>query len=139
MRNKKIVVSPYVFPGLKETPKLSLLYPQKAKRKKMNQEEILEIIAEEFAISASDILSSSHKRLVVDARYVFFAIMKLKNKKSLIEIGKLSSNRDHTTVIHGLKTFKNRYDTEVDYKNSVNLIFSMIGVEYDGRNLTAAK
>lgn len=36
----------------------------------------------------------------------------MNNGASLVKCGKAMGNRDHTTVIHGLKTFQDRLDTE---------------------------
>jgi chromosomal replication initiator protein len=134
-----VIISPYCFPGLKEVPDFLKPNFYKLKQRPMNQKDVLEIISENFEVTVNDILSISRKREVVDARYVYFAAMKLKFEKSLADIGKMTCDRDHTTVIHGLKAFKNRYDNENKFKEKTKAVFSILDIEYDGRKLTASK
>jgi len=139
MNEEFVIISPYCFPGLKEIP--LFLKPNffKLKQREMNQRDVLEIVSENFQVTIDDILSISRKREIVNARYVYFAAMKLKFEKSLADIGKMTNDRDHTTVIHGLKAFKNRYDTENKFKEKTKTVFSILDIEYDGRRLTASK
>jgi len=139
MIKKTIIISPYCFPGLKEIPDFIKSNIPNLNQKKMNQKEILKIISEEFNVTVDDIISNSRKKETVNARYVYFAAMKLKYNKSLKDIGDSSVIRDHTTVIHGLKHFKYRYDNENNFKDIATKIFHILGIQYDGRKLTTSK
>jgi chromosomal replication initiator protein len=129
-------ISPYTFPGIKSEflPK-NLFIKQKKLNYKMTQDSILEIVAEECGVSVDDILSTSRKRENVDARYIYFAAIKLKFRVTLKKMGEDIGNRDHTTVMHGLRMFNQRYVTEEGYKVISDRIMDKLGIEYDGRKV----
>jgi chromosomal replication initiation ATPase DnaA len=112
--------------------------PKQERRIKITHSEIINIVAEECEVSVSDILSKSRKQTIVDARYLCFAAIRLRHGLSLQDIGRLVSDRDHTTVIHGLKNFHNRYSTERRYRDMAKRVFEQIQIEYDGNELTSA-
>lgn len=138
MNNEFPKVSPYSFPGLGKIPKLSNQGTEVPKKKRFKQVEILELVANEFNVTMDSILSKSRVSDVVNARYVYFAAVKMKLKKSLNVIGKETSGRDHSSVIHGLMCFKDRFDTEEDFRQSTKNVFSIIGLVYNGERLTAS-
>ena len=74
--------------------------------------------------------SKNRIRLLVDLRFIFFFIAK-QMKYTLLEIGQYLGNRDHTTVIHGLKTFKNLYETDIKFKSRYTTIINNIKQEYE--------
>jgi chromosomal replication initiator protein len=51
-------------------------------------------------------LSARRSRYLVRPRQTAIYLAKLLTSKSLPEIGRLFSNRDHTTVIHSVKTIE---------------------------------
>ena len=55
-------------------------------------------------ITGMDLAAKSRVREVVDVRRVAFKLTKTLTKSSLTSIGKLY-NKDHATVLHGIKTF----------------------------------
>ena len=123
-------VSPYCFPGLKITQKERevLKNKQRSLRYKMTKDEILEIIAQECSINVSDIADKTRKREVVNGRFIFCGIMKEYFGYSLKKIGEFVGNRDHTTIIHSIEKYHDRYQTEDDYRNIVNNIYNKIGI-----------
>ncbi len=131
-------LSPYSFPGLEKKPLIPNHETQTPKKKRFKQVEILELVAKEFNVTMESILSKSRVSDVVNARYVYFAAVKMKLKKSLNVIGKETSNRDHSSVIHGLMCFKDRFDTEEEFRQSTKNVFSIIGIVYNGERLTAS-
>ena len=68
-----------------------------------------------FKISKNEMLSSRRSRYLVRPRQTAIYLTKLLTSKSLPEIGREFSNRDHTTVIHSIKTIENlkKNDTEL--------------------------
>jgi len=129
------IINPYVYVGLKYNEIANVI--KKLKTKTVNMDEILDVIVEHFDVEKSEILSITRKNYVVDARYVLFAAIRLKSSLTLSEIAHLT-NRDHTTVIYGLKKFCDRYSLEPDYRNKVRIIFSLLSIEYDGHMLTTS-
>ncbi len=59
-----------------------------------------------FKISKNEMLSARRSRYLVRPRQTAIYLTKLLTSKSLPEIGRSFSNRDHTTVIHSVKTIE---------------------------------
>jgi len=123
-------ISPYCFPGIKLDLNDKRKFKSSLKLSKYNisKEEILEIISEECDVSLSEIISRCRKKEVVNARFIFCAVMKKHFTYSLTRIGNIVG-RDHTTVIHALTEFKNRYKNEDYFKSTVNKIYNKIGID----------
>jgi len=64
------------------------------------------IVCKFFKISKNEMLSSRRSRYLVRPRQAAIYLSKLLTSKSLPEIGRAFSNRDHTTVIHSVKTIE---------------------------------
>lgn len=72
----------------------------------------IDIICYEFDIEKSDLLSKSRKRLLVELRHMLFSYIKKNTTYSLAHIGSFFGDRDHATVLHGLKSHNNKLDTK---------------------------
>ena len=123
-------ISPYCFPGVKFDCNDKTKFKSSLKLSKHNvtKEEILEIISQECDVLLSDILTRSRKKEVVNARFIFCAVMKRHFTYSLKRIGAIV-HRDHTSVIHALTEFDNRYKNEDIFKSTVNKIYNKIGID----------
>jgi len=64
------------------------------------------VVCKFFKISKNEMLSSRRSRYLVRPRQTAIYLAKLLTSKSLPEIGRSFSNRDHTTVIHSVKTIE---------------------------------
>lgn len=106
-------ISPYVFPGIKkeDIPK-NFTNPR---RTKITPTEVLEIIGEHHSIAVQDIMRKYNKREVSEARHIFCKLMRSEFKYSLESIGGFLNGRDHTTVLHSIKTFDDRSQVEQGY------------------------
>ena len=62
-----------------------------------------------FKISKNEMLSSRRSRYLVRPRQTAIYLTKILTSKSLPEIGREFSNRDHTTIIHSVKTIEKFY------------------------------
>ncbi len=71
-----------------------------------------------FKISKNEMLSSRRSRYLVRPRQTAIYLAKMLTSKSLPEIGRCFSNRDHTTVIHSVKTIERlrKEDNELNLK-----------------------
>ena len=67
---------------------------------------IQNIVCRYFKISKSEMLSPRRSRYLVRPRQTAIYLSKMLTSKSLPEIGRSFSNRDHTTVIHSVKTIE---------------------------------
>ena len=69
-------------------------------------ESIQTIVCKFFKISKNEMLSPRRSRYLVRPRQTAIYLAKTLTSKSLPEIGRAFSNRDHTTVIHSVKTIE---------------------------------
>tara|TARA_B100000287_G_scaffold376031_1_gene376907 strand:- start:263 stop:1687 length:1425 start_codon:yes stop_codon:yes gene_type:complete len=76
------------------------------------------IVCKYFKISKNEMLSSRRSRYLVRPRQTAIYLAKMLTSKSLPEIGRSFSNRDHTTVIHSVKTIDRlrKEDNELNLK-----------------------
>ncbi len=76
------------------------------------------IVCKYFKISKNEMLSSRRSRYLVRPRQTAIYLAKMLTSKSLPEIGRCFSNRDHTTVIHSVKTIEKlrKEDNELNIK-----------------------
>ena len=83
---------------------------------------IQSIVCKFFKISKNEMLSSRRSRYLVRPRKTAIYLTKILTSKSLPEIGREFSNRDHTTIIHSVKTIEklSAQDSELQ-KNIENL------------------
>jgi len=88
----------------------------KERKPEFNIEQIIEIVADFFHLQAKVLKMKSRKREVVTARQLAMFFAKKYTKKSLTEIG-LAFSKDHSTVVHSIKTVKNLYETDREFKN----------------------
>lgn len=89
-------------------------------------EEIKSAINEVMGFQFQDYVTNSRKQKLFLARMVFINNCREQEKMSLQEIGDLI-NRHHTTVMHGIKTYKNEIKYNNKFRESVtkiNLILS---------------
>ncbi|HWM81142.1 MAG TPA: chromosomal replication initiator protein DnaA [Pseudolabrys sp.] len=78
-----------------------LIRPQEPKRVKI--EDIQRVVARQYNVSRSDLLSSRRTANVVRPRQVAMYLAKTLTLRSLPEIGRRFGGRDHTTVLHAVR------------------------------------
>ena len=100
------------------------------------QDKIVELVAGWYNITPEEIYSKSRKSLLVVARQIAMKIMKEVLEMPLTEIGRVFG-KDHTTVIHGIKTINNAFDT--NHKPIINCyswVFNKVMQEFDIKKTT---
>ncbi len=85
---------------------------------KVTIDSIQTIVCKYFKISKNEMLSSRRSRYLVRPRQTAIYLAKMLTSKSLPEIGRCFSNRDHTTIIHSVKTIDKlrKEDNELNIK-----------------------
>ena len=78
------------------------------------------LVCKYFKISKNEMLSSRRSRYLVRPRQVAIYLSKILTTKSLPEIGREFSNRDHTTVIHSVKTIEKLKIENNEILNGIN-------------------
>ena len=69
---------------------------------------LLEVMSERLGIPEDEIRGPSRKRLHAYARFAVSLIAHDDMRMSLSQIGRLLGDRDHTTVLHGIRAAKKR-------------------------------
>ena len=131
MIKKPMSISPYVFPGIKVTPQEKRRIKAKLRlfKFKLTKEDVLRIVAEECEVTPEQIVYRSRKKEIVNARFMFCGIMKIYFNYSLNTIGDLVDGRDHTTIIHAVENFKDRYKQEDWFRDTVLNIYDKLGID----------
>ncbi len=73
-----------------------------------------------FKISKNEMLSSRRSRYLVRPRQSAIYLTKILTSKSLPEIGREFSNRDHTTIIHSVKTIEKLMKTDSELSANID-------------------
>tara|TARA_Y100001970_G_scaffold277768_1_gene382480 strand:+ start:575 stop:1963 length:1389 start_codon:yes stop_codon:yes gene_type:complete len=79
-----------------------------------------------FNISLSDMLSPRRSRPLARPRQVAMYLAKKLTSRSLPEIGRKFSNRDHTTVIHAVKTIEKLTESNDELRKNVEELKSLV-------------
>ena len=84
------------------------------------------IVCKFFKISKNEMLSSRRSRYLVRPRQTAIYLTKILTSKSLPEIGREFSNRDHTTIIHSVKTIEKLKEKDPNMVNNINKLKNQI-------------
>ena len=82
----------------------------------LNIEGIQKTVAEKFKVSILELKSPCRTKNIVTARQVAMYLIKKHLKKSLTDIGRAFSGRDHTTVLNSLKKVEKLKQENPDFK-----------------------
>ncbi len=84
------------------------------------------IVCQFFKISKNEMLSARRSRYLVRPRQTAIYLAKLLTSKSLPEIGRSFSNRDHTTVIHSVKTIERLRQEDKELNSNIDYLKNKI-------------
>ncbi|MEM9502319.1 MAG: chromosomal replication initiator protein DnaA, partial [Pseudomonadota bacterium] len=87
---------------------------------------IQKVVAREYGISVEDILSARRTRAIVLPRQISMFLSKTLTPRSLPDIGRRFGNRDHTTVIHGVRKIEKMRGDDPAFKQEVERLRSLI-------------
>ena len=93
---------------------------------KVNIDLIQTVVCKFFKISKNEMLSSRRSRYLVRPRQTAIYLTKILTSKSLPEIGREFSNRDHTTIIHSVKTIEKLKEKDLDMVDNINKLKNQI-------------
>ena len=79
-----------------------------------------------YKISKNEMLSSRRSRYLVRPRQTAIYLTKILTSKSLPEIGREFSNRDHTTIIHSVKTIERLKKDDPELNNNIDTLKNKI-------------
>mgnify|MGYP003346919350 CR=1 FL=1 len=84
------------------------------------------VVCKYFKISKNEMLSSRRSRYLVRPRQTAIYLTKILTSKSLPEIGREFSNRDHTTIIHSVKTIEKLKEKDPEMVENINKLKNQI-------------
>ena len=84
------------------------------------------LVCKYFKISKNEMLSSRRSRYLVRPRQTAIYLTKVLTSKSLPEIGREFSNRDHTTIIHSVKTIEKLKEKDPEMVENINKLKNQI-------------
>ncbi len=84
------------------------------------------LVCKFFKISKNEMLSSRRSRYLVRPRQTAIYLTKILTSKSLPEIGREFSNRDHTTIIHSVKTIEKLKENDQEMVENINKLKNQI-------------
>ena len=89
-------------------------------------DKIQNTVSNYFNIPLSDMLSQRRSRPLARPRQIAMYLAKKMTSRSLPEIGRRFANRDHTTVIHAVKTISRLVDQDDEMKKNINQLQSLL-------------
>ena len=89
-------------------------------------DKIQNIVSNYFNIPLSEMLSQRRSRPLARPRQIAMYLAKKMTTRSLPEIGRRFANRDHTTVIHAVKTITRLSEQDDEMKKNINQIKSLL-------------
>ena len=107
----------FIIPGLKDVAD-----------DKPTREKILRIIANEKGVNVDKILTKTRDTDIIDCRFIYIKMLKHIYAMKKISIAR-ELGKDHTTIMHALKQFDNRYQFEEPFKKVANRICYRLGVK----------
>jgi chromosomal replication initiation ATPase DnaA len=126
------MISPYAFPGIRRTD-LPVSYTRIAKQSKdpeetlVTSELIFAAIKEVTTLEPDELRGRLRLRRVVNGRYIYAFFARTLLGMPLAQIGEML-NRDHTTIMHALKCYKDSYDLDLSFKNLASRVRTKIYV-----------
>ncbi len=112
-------------PNLSET-KVILKDLLNLSENKVTIDTIQTIVCKYFKISKNEMLSPRRSRYLVRPRQTAIYLTKILTSKSLPEIGREFSNRDHTTIIHSVKTIERLKENNPEMVENINKLKNQI-------------
>ena len=89
-------------------------------------DKIQNVVSNYFNISLSEMLSQRRSRPLARPRQIAMFLAKKMTTRSLPEIGRRFANRDHTTVIHAVKTISRLSEQDDEMKKNISQIKSLL-------------
>lgn len=91
----------------------------KSVSKDLTIDTICQVVAEYFKLKPENLKEKSRKREIVQARQLAMFFTKELTDASLKSIGMYFEGKDHSTVIHAIRTVKDLYDTSKQFRKYV--------------------
>ena len=91
-------------------------------------EDIQQKIAEKYNIKLPDLFSPRRMRNIARPRQIAMYLCKQLTTKSLVEIGRQFGKKDHTTVMHAIKTVEEIMQTDKQFAEEVEVLKKVLAI-----------
>ncbi len=98
----------------------SIITPDKPRE--ITPQLIIEVVSEHFSLSVDQMISRSRSSNIAKPRQIAMYLCKTMTDSPLDTIGSLLGNRDHSTIIHGIKCVTKEYDTNENSRALIETI-----------------
>lgn len=98
----------------------------RANDKRITLEDIQKKVAERYGLKIVDLQSSSRLRSIARPRQVAMYLAKVLTTKSFPEIGRFFGGRDHTTVVHAVKSVEDLKEKDKDINHDIDFLRKML-------------
>lgn len=92
----------------------------------VSMDEIVKKVAEYYKIKISDILSDKKTRNIARPRQIAMYLCKHLTPVSLVRIGQKFAGKDHTTVIHAVKTVEKLVGSDIDFAEDIRILSKIL-------------
>jgi chromosomal replication initiator protein len=89
------------------------------RRTAVNPAEVVEAVAGGFRIEVKDLRGRSRSREIVVPRQIAMYLIRELTDVSLVDIGAVLGDRDHTTVMHGIDKIKRELESSSDLRTQI--------------------
>ncbi len=100
----------------------SLLGEGRAVERRLHMTTIVDAVTEFFGVKVTDLQSKRRQRSIALPRQVCMYFARRHTRHSLEEIGGFFGGRDHTTVMHAVKTVEDRCQTDPDFQRVIQTL-----------------
>ena len=100
----------------------------RSSERRVTVEEIQKKVAEHYNIRLSDMIGPKRQRGVARPRQVAMYLSKHLTSRSLPDIGKRFGGRDHTTILHGVRTIDELRTTDSQLSEDIEMLRRMLQV-----------
>lgn len=90
--------------------------------RRLSVEDIQKRVCEFYNVKMSDLLSSRRMQNIVLPRQVAMYLCKILTSKSLPEIGRKFSGKDHTTVLHAVRKIQEACSQDREFSNDIDIL-----------------
>lgn len=120
----RLLVKQNITKDIAETALKDLIAPAEAPQ--VTPQLIVEIVADHYNISSSDILSKKRPREIAYPRQIVMYLCRKLTDLSLPKIGEAIGKRDHTTILHGYEKINTDVNSDFTLKNTIDILTKKI-------------
>lgn len=97
-----------------------------ADERRITIDEIQRHVAGRYEVTVEDIRSARRSHNIVLPRHIAMYLARLLTTRSMPEIGRQFGNRDHTTVLHGVRRMEERRATDPEFASEIEQLRSAL-------------